>query len=143
MQFRHALDMNPGYAYARAEYGMALVYTGSIQEGTAEIEQAVKDGPDVMSARLRLALAYGMTNRRAEVESMLREAQEESSKSYIAGVGIAMIHAVLGEKDLAFESLNRAVREGTSSLDVLNEPVFDGLRTDPRYREILEKIGLP
>ncbi len=104
VQFRHALDMNPGYAYARAEYGMALVYTGCIQEGTAEIERAVKDGPDVMSARLRLALAYGMTNRRAEVESMLREAQEESSKSYIAGVGIAMIHAVLGEKD---QPLNR------------------------------------
>ncbi len=143
VQFRHALDMNPGYAYARAEYGMALVYTGCIQEGTAEIERAVKDGPDVMSARLRLALAYGMTNRRAEVESMLREAQEESSKSYIAGVGIAMIHAVLGEKDLAFESLNRAVREGTSSLDVLNEPVFDGLKTDPRFHEILEKVGLP
>ena len=142
VQFRLALDMNPGYAYARAEYGMALVYTGSIQEGTAEIERAVKDGPDVMSARLRLALVYGMTNRRAEVESMLREAQEESSKSYIASVGIAMIHAVLGEKDLAFESLNRAVREGTSSLDVLNEPVFDGLKTDPRYHEILEKIGL-
>jgi len=56
VQFRHALDMNPGYAYARAEYGMALAYTGSIQEGMAEIEQAVKDGPDVMSARLRLAL---------------------------------------------------------------------------------------
>jgi len=142
MQFKQALDMNPGYANARAEYGMALVYTGSMDEGTAEIEQAVKDGPDIMSARLRLALAYGMTNRRAEVDSMLREAKEESSKSYIAGVGIAMIHAVLGEKDLAFDSLNRAVREGTSSLDVLNEPVFDDLKTDPRYHEILEKIGL-
>ena len=134
--------MNPGYAYARAEYGMALAYIGYIQEGMAEVEQAVKDGPDVMSARLSLALVYGMTNRRAEVESALREAEEESSKSYIASVGIAMIYAVLGKKDLAFESLNRAIREGTSSLDVLNEPVFDGLQADPRYHEILEKIGL-
>ena len=142
VQFRHALDMNPGYAYARAEYGMALAYIGYIQEGMAEVEQAVKDGPDVMSARLSLALVYGMTNRRAEVESVLREAEEESSKSYIASVGIAMIYAVLGKKDLAFESLNRAIREGTSSLDVLNEPVFDGLQADPRYHEILEKIGL-
>jgi len=83
-----------------------------------------------------------MTNRRAEVESMLPEAEEESSKSYIASVGIAMIYAVLGKKDLAFESLNRAIREGTSSLDVLNEAVFDGLQADPRYHEILEKIGL-
>jgi TolB-like protein/Tfp pilus assembly protein PilF len=144
VQFRLALDLNPDSAFARAELGMAMVYNSSIDEGTAEIEKALnRDHQGPISAKLRLALAYGMANRKTEAENLLREAKEVPSGTYVPGTIIAMIYAVLGEKDLAFESLNRAVRDGTSTIVVLSEQVFDALRTDPRFHQILEKIGLP
>jgi len=142
VQFRRAVDMNPEFAFARSELGAFLVYSSSIHEGTAEIEKAIKLSPDNVWARPRLAVAYGMAGRKVEAESILREAKEVSSQTYVPGTVFAMIYAVLGQKDLAFESLNRAVREGTSTIVVLSDPVFDSLRTDPRFREILERIGL-
>ena len=137
-----ALELNPDDGFARAEYGIATVYTGSILEGTAEIEKAVQAVPKVISARWRLALAYGLAGRMGEAEDMLREAEEAMSRMYIPGTVIAMMHVFLGEKDRAFEALNRTVREGTSTMDVLYEPLFDSLRTVPRFHQILEKIGL-
>jgi len=142
VQFRRAVDMNPEFAFARSELGAFLVHSSSIDEGTAEIEKAIKLSPDNVWAKPRLAVAYGMAGRKVEAESILREAKEVSSQTYVPGTVFAMIYTVLGEKDLAFESLNRAVREGTSTIVVLSDPVFDGLRTDPRFREILERIGL-
>ena len=142
VQFRRAVDMNPEFAFARSELGAFLVYSSSIDEGTAEIEKALKLSPDNVWAKPRLAVAYGMAGRKVEAESILREAKEVSSQTYVPGTVFAMIYAVLGQKDLAFESLNRAVREGTSTIVVLSDPVFDSLRTDPRFREILERIGL-
>lgn len=143
MQFRLALDINPNRAFARAEFGIALVYNSSIEEGTAEIERATNQelqGP--IAATVRLALAYGMANRKIEAENLLQEAKKVPSGTYVPGTIIAMIYAVLGEKDLAFESINQAVRDGTSTIVFLNEPIFEDLRTDPRFGEILEKIGL-
>jgi Tfp pilus assembly protein PilF len=121
---------------------MALVYMSRSDEGIAEIQKAIQISPEADVPRLRLALAYGLANRRTEAESLLREAEEASRHRYVPGMIISMIYAVLGENDLAFESLNRAVQEGGSTLDVLTEPVFDSLRTHPRFHGILEKIGL-
>jgi TolB-like protein/Tfp pilus assembly protein PilF len=141
-QFRRAVELNPDNSFTRAEFGMALVYMSRSDEGIAEIQKAIQISPEADVPRLRLALAYGLANRRTEAESLLREAEEASRHRYVPGMIISMIYAVLGENDLAFESLNRAVQEGGSTLDVLTEPVFDSLRTDPRFHGILEKIGL-
>jgi TolB-like protein/Tfp pilus assembly protein PilF len=142
VQFRLAVEMNPEFWFARSEYGAFLLYMSRIDEGTAEIERAVKLSPDSAWAKPRLAVAYGMAGRRREAESILREAKEASNQTYVPGTVFAMIYAVLGEKDLAFESLNQAVREGTSTIVVLSDQVFDSLRTDTRFHEILERIGL-
>jgi len=141
-QFRRAVELNPDNAFTRAEFGMAIVYMSRIDEGIAEIQEAMRISPEASVPRLRLALAYGLANRRTEAESLLREAEEASRHRYVPSMIISMIYAVLGEKDRAFDSLNRAVRRGESTVDVLTEPVFDDLRTDPRFHEILEKIGL-
>jgi len=142
VQFRLAVEMNPEFGFARSELGAFLVYMNHIDEGTAEIEKALKLSPDNIWAKPRLALAYGMAGRKAEAESILREAKEASSHTYVPGTVLATIYTVLGEKDLAFESLDRAVREGSSTIVILSDQVFDGLRTDPRFHQILDRIGL-
>jgi hypothetical protein len=55
-----------------------------------------------------------------------------------------MIHAGLGEKDLAFATLNEAVQERVGWITYLGvEPSVDGLRDDPRFGELLEKARVP
>ncbi len=140
-EFRLALKMNPEFWFAHAEFGTALVFMSSIDEGMAEIEKAVKLSGHVL-AKAELAYAYMAGNRRTDAERILRELKEISSQRYVPSTHIAMVYAVLGEKDSAFEWLNRAVQEGTSTISLLNERTFDGLRTDPRFQKLLERIGL-
>lgn len=142
-QFRRALELNPDNAYTRFEYGMILAYTGSIEKGTAEIERAMRLSPEGPAPRLRLALVYGMANRKTEAQAILRQTEEASKKKYVPSMIFSMMYTGLGEKDLAIEALDKAVRDGSSLLDVLIEPLFDALRPDPRFRKILERIGLP
>jgi adenylate cyclase len=143
VQFRQAVDIDPKNGFARAEYGLFLVYSSAVDEGIGEVERAMKDSPEIISVRLRLAVAYGLTGRKSEIEQLLREAEEASKHSFVPSTIMAMMYAVVGNKDRAFESLNRVVHEGSSTLDPISEPAFDILRTDPRFNQILEEIGLP
>ncbi len=140
-QFRLAMKINPEFWFAHAEFGTALVSMSSIDEGMAEIEKAVRlSGNDW--AKAELAYAYMAGNRKTDAEGILRELKEISTQRYVAATAIASVYAVLGEKDSAFEWLNRAAQEGAWSISLLNEHTFDGLRTDPRFQKLLERIGL-
>jgi hypothetical protein len=73
----------------------------------------------------------------AQIDNKVPEAY--SSTSY----GIAVIYARLGEKDKALESLERAYAERQIAMTELsNEPAFDPLRSDERFRNLLHRIGL-
>ena len=142
-QFRRVLKMSPEFAFAHAKLGSALVSISSVEEGTAEIERALDLSPEVVWSKADLARAYMAANGREDAESIARELKGISNERYVPSTVIAMVYALLGEKDLAFEWLNRAVEDGTSTLPgMVNDPVFDGLRTDPRF-QLLLKIGLP
>jgi hypothetical protein len=76
----------------------------------------------------------------AELTDMQAEAKQGR---YVSHFALAMIRAGLGDKDAAFAQLDSAVAERTWMLFTLPvEPAFDGLRADPRYPALLERIGL-
>ncbi len=142
-QFRHALELNPEFAYAHAELGKALVSMSSIDEGTAEIEKALELAPENIWTRADLAYAYMAASRKTDAERILRELKEISNQRYVPGTAIAGVYATLDEKDLAFEWLDKAVEDSTSTLpENMNEPMFEGLRKDPRFHKLLERVGL-
>jgi adenylate cyclase len=71
-------------------------------------------------------------------------AQRKANTEYVSPYGIAQYYADLGDKDHAFEWLNTAYQEHDISLFVLRTDfTMDSLRSDPRYAEMLKKIGLP
>ena len=84
-----------------------------------------------------------MIGKQAQAKKILREL--EGKTVYISPYALATIYAGLGDKETAFKFLERAYRE--RSLDVTwhikADPRIDNLRTDPRFRSLLHRIGLP
>ena len=77
--------------------------------------------------------------------TLLRELSELSTRRYVSAIDFASIYAGLGEKDLAFASLEKAYQQRDPRLIIwLNlHPEFDTLRSDPRMKDLLRRIGLP
>ena len=71
-------------------------------------------------------------------------AERKNKSSYVSAYGIAELYADLGDKDHAFEWLNTAYQEHDFGLpDIRTDFTMDSLRSDPRYAELIRKIGLP
>ena len=69
---------------------------------------------------------------------------DKSKQSYVSPFDIALIYTALGQKDAAFEWLQKAVNERSTFLVYSKwEPRLDPLRSDPRFGQILKKIGFP
>jgi hypothetical protein len=68
---------------------------------------------------------------------------ELSRKKYVSPYNIAVIYTGLGEIDLAFEWLEKAWLEKTARLLELPDPAFNRLRFDPRFQDLVQRIGVP
>ena len=74
----------------------------------------------------------------------LRKHLEEQKKTYVSPYWMATLQTGLGEKDSAFDWLEKAFRERSGGLAWLGiDPRFDSLRSDSRFPDLLRRIGLP
>ena len=81
--------------------------------------------------------------RRAEAEQALAELEAQAARQYISPLAFVLIHAGLGEIDQAFEWLERAYQARDPKLPYVNvHPRWDGLRADPRFGDLLRRMGL-
>ncbi len=132
------------------EYGRGFVWMGSaylalgnpelgldwFQRGQA-LDRAVRSY-DAMIVR-----ALAELDRREEAEEIMTRLETESRQQYIRSEYLAMGHAALGNMDKAFEALERAYQARSAGLIYLHvDPGYDPLRGDPRYKEMVDRIGL-
>jgi tetratricopeptide (TPR) repeat protein len=90
-----------------------------------------------------LAYAYAMAGRRDEALKILDEQKRLAKQGYISPYNFAIIYTGLGDKDRAFEWLEKGYEQRTQYVYRLKrEPMFDSLRSDPRYAELLRKMNL-
>lgn len=136
-----SLDANSGLA--RWSLGSALLQAGRTAEAIAEYERAIPlsgDSPDEVAS---LACAYAVAGRQADARRLLGELETRANRTYTPSGLIAAVYAALGERDTAFQFLERAFRERDSLLVYLKvEPMFNPLRADPRFAALLTRIGL-
>jgi tetratricopeptide (TPR) repeat protein len=91
-----------------------------------------------------LGYAYAVAGKRAEARNLLEELKTRSKQTYVPWFYIAGIYAGLGEKDQAIANLERAYEQHEQGLAVMNrEPMFDPLRSDARFQELLRRMNLP
>ena len=139
---RQALELGPNYPNANWFMALALEKEGRIPEAITSLQSAV----NYSGAPLFLALlghAYGLAGKKADALSTLEELKARSKKQYVSPFDFALVYTGLGDRDMAFQWLETSYSERVMRIQELNEPHFDSLRGDPRYADLLRRIGLP
>ena len=142
-QNRKTVEMDPNFARVHLRLGMAYVQKGMFQEAIAEYKKNLLlagDDPYVISL---LGYAYAVSGQHEEAKETLNQLQELQKKQYVPPYSIALIYTGLGEKDRAFEWLEKAFEDRSGAMIYLKvEPMLDRLRSDPRLSNLIQRLGL-
>jgi TolB-like protein/Flp pilus assembly protein TadD/predicted Ser/Thr protein kinase len=143
-QLRRTLEMDPDFAVAHYLLGLALaqksLHDEAVEEGRIAATLAGEDDALILS---QLGVIYAVSGREAKARQVLAELEELSREKYASPFPVALVHAGLGEKDSAFEWLEKACEKRDHWVETLKvHPVLDGLRGDERYSKLLRATGL-
>jgi len=142
-QFQKCLDMDPHWWTCYS--GLAWVYEqqGRYDEALGEYQKAKllsQNSPEILWG---LGRVYAASGKRAEAERVINQLVELSRQRYVSGYLLALIYALLAEKDQAFAWLETAYKDQDLWMKWLKvDPAFDNLRSDPRYGNLLRRVGL-
>jgi serine/threonine-protein kinase len=142
-QFRKTQEMDPNFRETYHRLGIGYCRMGKYAEAVAELERADALVREARTISL-LGYAYGLWGKRVEAVKRLDELKRLSMQKYVTPYDTAVIYAGLGEKDQAFDWLQRACDEREPLLVLLKVwPTFDSLRADPRFANLIRRVGLP
>src|SRR5215207_4367616 len=140
---RKAREMDPNFAIAHLVAGAAYEQKGKYEEAIAELRQADNVPGGSAEALAALGHALAASGRRTEALRTLEELKRMSEVRYVSPLDFAILFAGLGDKGRALEQLQRAADDKVGWLINLGvEPRFDTLRSEPRYVELLRRMGL-
>jgi len=140
-QCRKALEIAPHYPNALWFMSLAQEQLGRPQEAIASLEKAVSLSQGSYFQAL-LGRAYGLAGDKAKAEGILEGLQALSLQRYVSPFDIAVVYAGLGDLPSAFQWFERAYEERVFRTIELTLPMFDRLRPDPRWRDLVRRIGL-
>jgi TolB-like protein/Flp pilus assembly protein TadD len=142
--YRKVLEIDPDAAFARGNIGVAYVEKGMLDEGIASIREAIRmERSYQMGAVCDLAHALGKAGRTDELKGLLPEAKRWYEKNHHGAMALVAIYANLGEKDEAFEWLEKAFEEHSGYLmSAFVDFAFESLHSDPRMEAMKRRLGL-
>lgn len=141
-QLQKTLDIERNYGEAHVILGLVYEQQGRYNEAIAELQKNRELGGS--DQRGSIGYVYAISGQRGEAQKLLAQLQEESKHKYVSPYHIAKIYEGLGEKDQAFAWLEKAYEERDSNIVNLKmDPEFDSLRSEPRFADLLRRVGLP
>lgn len=142
-QYKKVLGMDPEFAQARGLLALTLSLNGKPMEAVEEIRKIknVENNPMYISW---VGYVYGTAGRKDEGAKALKELSDLSNRTYVSPLWMAFLSTGLGEKDEAFEWLEKAFAEHAAggAIPLKVSPVFDNLRSDPRFADLLQRANL-
>ena len=142
VEFRKALEMEPGYQWAMWQLGGALTFTGDYA-GAIQVLQKALERDRTSSALAALGEAYGLAGQPREAEKVLDELFALSRQRYVPPHCFVTVYCGLRDRDKVFKWLEKSYQERSNSLLWMGSlHDVDWLRSDPRFDNLLSRIGL-
>ncbi|HEV8659400.1 MAG TPA: winged helix-turn-helix domain-containing protein [Thermoanaerobaculia bacterium] len=143
-RLRKVLQRDPALPRGHFQLGRALVEAGDLDEGIVELETAVRLTQKNRRFQAAVGWAYALAGREDEARKVLAELTTRSQQEYVSPVAIALVHVGLKETEPALRWLEEAYQQRDFDLVLANKSIaFRSLRTEPRFRELMRRIGLP
>ena len=137
------LRREPRFFPAHYNLGRAYALKSMYPEALAAFETAARLSGN-RQAGAALAYAFSRAGRPAEARKILDELEQAAAARYLASPQLALIHLGLGEIDQALDQLERGLEERSYFMIYLGaDPIYDELRSHPRFMQLLERIGFP
>jgi len=143
-QLQRTIEMDPNYPVTHWILGLLLRKMGRYELAIAESEKGVRlsGGSPLMNAALAQTLATA--GAREKALQILDDLRKLATQKYVTPYFFAGIHIGLGEEDHAMEYLEKSYEEHSHWLMYLHmDPSMDGLRSNPRFQDLLRRVGLP
>ena len=140
--FSKALELDPNNPWTRWFLGRAYLFSGNSPRAIEEIETGLRFGPDDPLGLGFAGYVYAVAGRRADALKILRRLDELQKRRFISTISRVYVYAGLGDKDKAFEWLEKAYQERSDSLAWFRfDPESKSLRADPRFGALMRKVG--
>jgi TolB-like protein/DNA-binding winged helix-turn-helix (wHTH) protein/tetratricopeptide (TPR) repeat protein len=140
---RSQLEVHPDDAYAMWSLGLTLIAKGRPEEAIPILEKTLslmKSSPGSLEL---LATAYAKAGRRSEAMRLINELKQRRQKTYVPAGAFIYPHLALGDYEEAFVWFERAYQEKSNVLQFLKvHPFFDPVRDDPRFKDLVHRVGL-
>jgi tetratricopeptide (TPR) repeat protein len=120
----------------------ALAQQRQFEAAIAEFQQAIELSGHLAAFDANLAYTYALSGRRADALKIVKDMEARLDLEPTANARIALIYVALGDPDQAMNWLNKAY-DARFNPAVLIRPSFDPLRSDPRFRELRQRLRLP
>ncbi len=143
-QAKKTLELDPRLDFAHWFLGLASVQKAMYEEAIAHLQEAATSPGASPRYIAGLGYAYAVAGKRNEARKILDKLNELSKQKYVSPYFTATVYAGLGDKEEAFEWLDKAYRDRDNWLAYVKvTPEFDPLHSDPRYQNLLRRMNFP
>ncbi|HBE83448.1 MAG TPA: hypothetical protein DDW24_11775 [Blastocatellia bacterium] len=138
------VELDPNYGRGYEYLGLSYLKVGRKDEAVRALEKAVELTNRQNVVLSELGFVYGAVGKRAEAMAVAKELEDKYARKIAAGHEVAAVYSGLGDKDKAFEWLEKDFQNRDSRLNTFRwELQFEPLRDDPRFKDLLKRMGLP
>ncbi|MCA1639595.1 MAG: hypothetical protein LC768_14900, partial [Acidobacteria bacterium] len=136
------LELDKNYIPAYSTLGYSYAAKGMYGEAIATYQEIMRRSGDSTSLQIYLGAAYARSGEREKALEILK--QLETGKESSESGELPVLYVALGEREKAFASFEKAYAARDLQLQFLKvESNFDSLRDDPRFQDLLRRVGLP
>jgi tetratricopeptide (TPR) repeat protein len=138
----NAVKLEPDNSSAHFGLGLTYAWKGMYEQAIGEFKKVISIQGETTTNQCYLAYALAMSGKKSEARSILDKMK--TTKEYVSPTELATLYVGLGEKEEAIASLEKAYAAHDLQLQFLKvAPDMDSLRSDPRFAELIRKVGLP
>ncbi|MDQ3750364.1 MAG: protein kinase [Acidobacteriota bacterium] len=139
---QRTLEIDSNYAIPYVSLGYVYAAKGMHREAINAYQNAIRLGAEGSSMQIFLGASYAHAGERGKAQEILKQLQ--TGKEYVSPAELSILYSALGDKEAAFQSLEKAYAEHDLQLQFLKaDPAFDPLRDDPRFQDLIRRVGFP